>query len=73
MIKLKRLQLCKAPGPGLDTEKNGLQIRYIEVIYIRIHLQSYPFKDIQPSYWLLLKILSSHWLRRVDIFKWITF
>ena len=45
----------------------------IEVIYIRIHLQSYPFKDIQPSYWLLLKILSSHWLRRVDIFKWITF
>ena len=45
----------------------------IEVIYIRIHLQSYPFKDIQPFYWLLLKILSSHWLRRVDIFKWITF
>ena len=45
----------------------------IEVIYIRIHLQSYPFKDIHPSYWLLLKILSSHWLRRVDIFKWITF
>ena len=45
----------------------------LEVIYIHIHLQSYPFKDIQPSYWLLLKILSSHWLRRVDIFKWITF
>ena len=45
----------------------------IEVIYICIHLQSYPFKDIQPTYWLLLKILSSHWLRRVDIFKWITF
>ena len=44
----------------------------IEVIYICIHLQSYPFKDIQPSYWLLLKILSSHWLRRVDFFKWMT-
>ena len=59
------------PGPpGPPGFMNGYDVR---IIYIRIHLQSYPFKDIQPSYWLLLKILSSHWLRRVDIFKWITF
>ena len=30
-------------------------------------------KDVHPSYWLLLRILSSHWLRRVDFFKWTTF
>ena len=51
----------------------GMRWTRVEVIYIHIHLKSYPFKDIHPSYWLLLRILSSHWLRRVDIFKWITF
>ena len=44
----------------------------IEVIHICIHLQSHPFKEIHSYYWLFLKILSSHWLRRVDFFKWIT-
>ena len=45
----------------------------VEYALKNVQLKSCPFKDVHPSYWLLLRILSSHWLRRVDIFKWTTF
>ena len=57
--------VSKYTGLSMSTDKKNISVK-VEVIYICIHLQSHPFKEIHPSYWLLLKIISSHWLRRVD-------
>ena len=57
--------VSKYTGLSMSIDKSNISVK-VEVIYICIHLQNHPFKEI-PSYWLLLNP-TLHGLRNVRVY-----